>query len=320
MAPDCVIVSSMEFCVLIEPHNGASYLDQLRVAQCAEALGFTGFFRSDHLVAGDGDGLPGPTDTWVTLAGLSRETENIRLGSLMTSATFRHPSVLAVTVAQVDEMSDGRVEFGFGAGWWEREHAATGIDLFAPTERFDRFEEQLEIIDGLWKTPVGSAYSHAGAHFKLIDAPGLPKPVQAHIPVIIGGDGKRRTPAIAARWADEFNSGWDDPVNTAATFTRVKAACEAIGRDPQTLRLSTVQTLCAGASEADLARRAEAIGSSYEDLGSALIGNGDQLHEQIAAFAEVGVERIYVEINDLADLDHLEFFATEVFHLNTLES
>ena len=305
----------MEFCVLIEPHHGAGYLDQLRVARCAEELGFAGFFRSDHLIAGDGDGLPGPTDTWVTLGGLSRETDSIRLGSLMTSATFRHPSVLAVTVAQVDEMSGGRVEFGFGAGWWAREHNATGIDLFEATERFDRFEEQLEIIDGLWKTPVGGSYSHAGAHFTLVDSPALPKPVQAHIPVIIGGDGKKRTPAISARWADEFNSGWDDPVKTAATFTRVKKACQAIGRDPQTLRLSTVQTLCAGASEADLVRRAEAIGSTHEELSGALVGDGDRLREQIAAFADVGVERIYVEIIDLADLDQLEFFATEVFQL-----
>lgn len=302
----------MEFCVLIEPHNGAGYLDQLRVAQSAEALGFTGFFRSDHLIAGDGDGLPGPTDTWVTLAGLSRETESIRLGSLMTSATFRHPSVLAVTIAQVDAMSGGRVEFGFGAGWWAREHAATGIDLFAPAERFDRFEEQLEIIDGLWNTPIGTSYSHAGAHFTLVDAPALPKPVQTPIPVIIGGDGKRRTPAIAARWASEFNSGWDDPVKTAATFTRVKDACEAIGRDPHTLRLSTVQTLCAGASEADLVRRAEAIGTPHQELSGALVGDGNRLREQVAAFAAVGVERIYVEIIDPSDLDQLEYFATEL--------
>ena len=208
----------MDLRIFTEPQQGASYDDLLRIATATEQLGYDAFFRSDHyLVMGDGDGLPGPTDAWTTLAGLARETERIRLGTLVTSATFRHPGVLAIQVAQVDQMSGGRVELGLGAGWYGREHEAYGIPF--PEKRFGLLTEQLELVTGLWATPVGETYDFAGTHYSLVESPALPKPVQqgavrdgvrvpgaASVPVIVGGNGPRRTPALAARFASEYNA------------------------------------------------------------------------------------------------------------------
>ena len=261
--------------------------------------------------AGAENGIPGPTDIWITLAGLARETSTIRLGSLMTSATFRHPSVLAVTVAQVDQMSGGRVELGLGAGWWEREHAATGIELPDMQERFDRLAQQLETLDGLWNAPVGETYSFVGDAYRLDRAPGLPKPLQDGVPIIIGGDGKTRTPELAARWAQEFNSGWENPTVTRFHFDRVAMACERIGRDPSSLPRSTVQTLCAGDAVADREHRAVRIGVPLSEL-EGLIGDESDIRRRVADFETAGVDRLYVEILDLADLDHLDYFASAV--------
>jgi F420-dependent oxidoreductase-like protein len=193
--------------VFTEPQEGASYDRLRRVAQESEALGFDGFFRSDHLLAFEGDGLPGPTDAWATLAALARETSRVRLGTLVTSATFRLPGPLAVTVSQVDAMSDGRVELGLGAGWFDGEHRALGIPFPPTAERFERLEEQLAIVTGLWATPAGERFSFEGRHYHLVDNPALPRPVQdPHPPVIVGGAGPARTPRLAARYADEFNA------------------------------------------------------------------------------------------------------------------
>ena len=214
----------MELRVFIEPQQGASYADQLAIARKAEECGFPAFFRSDHLlVMGDGDGLPGPTDTWTTLAGLARDTTTIRLGTLVTSATFRHPGLLAVQVAQVDEMSGGRVELGLGAGWSEREHAAYGIPFPESVgERFDRLEEQLAIITGLWETPVGERFTHEGRHYTLVDSPALPKPVQTPVPIVIGGTGRRRTPELAGRYASDFNLPFVSVQESAGLFENVR--------------------------------------------------------------------------------------------------
>ena len=191
---------------MVEPELGASYADQLAVAQAAEQLGFSAFFRSDHYLPIKGDGLPGPTDSWVTLAAIARETTTIRLGTMVTSATFRYPGPLAISTAQVDEMSGGRVELGIGAGWLEAEHRAYGIPFPPLGERFDRLTEQLEIVTGLWATPIGTKFNYRGAYYGLTDSPALPKPAQRpHPPIIIGGLGAKRTPALAARFANEFN-------------------------------------------------------------------------------------------------------------------
>ncbi|HEY6800743.1 MAG TPA: LLM class F420-dependent oxidoreductase, partial [Agromyces sp.] len=227
----------MEYHVFTEPQQGASYDHQLAFAQAAERLGFDGFFRSDHyLHMGSGDPLPGPTDAWTTLAGLARETSRIRLGTLVSSVTYRQPSILAMQVAQVDAMSGGRAELGLGTGWFEREHRAYGIPF--PPKRFDLLEEQLEIVTGLWRTPVDETYSFDGAHYQLVDAPPLPKPAQERVPVIVGGAGPRRTPELAARFATEFNIGFRPEHAIAERFAGARAACERIGRDPGTLKLS----------------------------------------------------------------------------------
>ena len=256
----------MQYCVFTEPQQGASYHDQLAFAQAAERLGFDGFFRSDHIMGGsEGDALPGPTDAWLTLAALARETSRIRLGTLVTPATFRLPGMLAIQVAQVDAMSGGRVELGLGAGWFEREHLAYGIPF--PARRFDLLEEQLEVVTGLWSTPVGETYSFAGAHYTLTDAPALPKPVQARVPVIVGGNGPRRTPALAARFATEFNLGFPAVDEIPERIARVRAACEEIGRDPATLSFSLAMSTFAGANDAEIERRAASIGRSLDTAG-----------------------------------------------------
>ncbi|KQZ70492.1 MULTISPECIES: LLM class F420-dependent oxidoreductase [unclassified Nocardioides] len=303
----------MELRVFTEPQQGATYDDLLKVALAAERLGFGAFFRSDHYLGMGTEGLPGSTDAWTTLAGLARETTTIRLGTLMTSATFRHPGPLAVQVAQVDQMSRGRVELGIGAGWFEAEHSAYGIPFPSTKERFDRFEEQLAIITGLWATPVGERFSYDGATWPITDSPALPKPAQAKPPVLIGGLGKRRTPELAARYADEFNLPFVDEETTATQFGRVRAVCEAIDRDPASLHWSNALVLCVGRDEAEIKRRAEAIGREPDELReNGLAGTPDEAIAKIKRFEALGAERIYLQVLDLADLDHLEVVAAEV--------
>jgi F420-dependent oxidoreductase-like protein len=305
----------MDLRIFTEPQQGATYDDLLAVARAAEEQGFGAFFRSDHyLVMGEGDGLPGPTDAWTTLAGLARDTSTIRLGTLMTSATFRHPGVLAIQVAQVDQMSRGRVEIGLGAGWFEQEHAAYGIPFPSTKERFDRFEEQLAIINGLWATPEGERFSYEGAHHTLVDSPALPKPVQSpRPPVLVGGKGRRRTPALAARFADEFNLPFTPVEEHREMYDRVRAACEEIGRDPDELTYSNALVLCCGRDENEVRRRAGAIGRDPDELRrDGLAGTPEELLHRIGQYAEAGASRPYLQVLDLADLEHLELVAAEV--------
>ncbi len=304
---------TIELRVFTEPQQGATYDDLLAVARTAEDLGFGAFFRSDHYLTMGGHGLPGPTDAWTTLAGLARDTSTIRLGTLMTSATFRHPGVLAIQVAQVDQMSGGRVELGLGAGWFSQEHTAYGIPFPETKERFDRYAEQLELITGLWATPTGETYDFAGQHYRLTDSPALPKPAQAKPPVLIGGLGKQRTPALAARHADEFNLPFVDETTTAEQFGRVRAACEAIDRDPDDLTYSNALVLCVGSDEAEIARRAAAIGREVDELRTnGLAGTPAEVVDKIGRYGELGAQRIYLQTLDLSDLDHLRLVADEV--------
>jgi F420-dependent oxidoreductase-like protein len=301
--------------IFTEPQQGASYDDLLRVAKATEDAGYDAFFRSDHYLAmGDGDGLPGPTDAWITLAGLARETQRIKLGTLVSPVTFRNPGVLAITVAQVDQMSGGRVELGIGAGWYAAEHTAYGIPFPALGERFARYEEQLEIITGLWDVPDGGTFSFSGKYFTLADSPALPKPLQRpRPPVIIGGNGPRRTPRLAAKFADEYNIPFSRLDDTAAAFGRVREACAAAGRHETSMIYSAAQTVCCGRSEAELDRRARAIGMKPDELReSGLAGTPDEVARKIEKFAEIGAEHIYLQVLDLQDLDHLELLAAEV--------
>jgi len=302
----------MRLVVFTEPQFGASYLDLLRVARHAEELGFDGFFRSDHfLTMSNGDGLPGPTDAWATLAGLARETSRLRLGTLVTSATFRLPGPLAITVAQVDQMSEGRVELGLGAGWYEREHEAYGIPFPPLGERFDRLAEQLAIITGLWANPLGSSFDFTGTHYRVRQSPGLPKPVQRPgPPIIVGGLGAKRTPALAARYADEFNVPFA-PLDVAREqYARVADESQrqgraASGRAP--LTLSTAQPIACGRTDAEARQRADRLGHTPR-----LFGPPDQVVETIGQYADLGVTRIFLQVLDLSDLDHLDVIAASI--------
>ncbi|MGD9531306.1 MAG: LLM class F420-dependent oxidoreductase, partial [Pseudonocardia sp.] len=296
----------MDLRIFTEPQMGASYADQLRVARAAEDAGYDAFFRSDHLLAmGNGSGEPGPTDSWVTLGALAVQTSRIRLGTLVTSATFRLPGPLAVAVAQVDAMSGGRVELGLGAGWFEAEHAAYGVPFPGVRERFDRLTEQLEIVTGLWTTPPGERYSFAGTHYTLDDSPALPKPVQRpRPPVIVGGQGPTRTPALAARFADEINVPFAGIDAVAAMFGRVDAACREIGRDPGELVRSAALTIAVGRDDAEVARRAKAIGQDAADLRAhGLAGTVAEVVDRLGRWREAtGITRIYLQLLDMSDL------------------
>jgi F420-dependent oxidoreductase-like protein len=306
----------MDLRIFTEPQQGATYDDLLRVARTTEDAGYDAFFRSDHyLKMGDGDGLPGPTDAWLTLAGLARETRRIRLGTLVTAATFRHPGPLAISVAQVDQMSGGRVEFGIGAGWYDEEHTAYGLTLPPLKERFDRYAEQLAVITGLWRTPVGETFSYAGEHYTLVDSPALPKPVQSPAPpVIIGGGGKKRTPALAAKYADEFNLPFVDADTALAQFRRVDAAAEAIGRDPKEILHSIALVSAVGRDEAEVTRRAAAIGREVDELrATGLAGTAAEVVDRIGQWREkTGITRLYLQLLDLSDLGQIEFIASDV--------
>jgi len=303
----------MDLRIFTEPQQGATYDTLLTIARATEDLGFDAFFRSDHYMRmGDGDGLPGPTDAWITLAGLARETKRIRLGTLMTAATFRLPGVLAIQVAQVDAMSGGRVDFGLGAGWFEEEHAAYGIPF--PREKFDRLEEQLEILTGLWATPEGATFRYDGRHYSLSHSPALPKPAQRpHPPILIGGFGAKRTPTLAARFADEFNIPFGSTEASVQQFDRVRAALVEHGRSADDLVFSNALVACVGKDDAEVARRAAAIGREPAELKeNGLAGSPAEVVDKIGRYAEIGSSRVYLQILDLEDLDHLELIATQV--------
>ncbi|MFD1717818.1 LLM class F420-dependent oxidoreductase [Georgenia deserti] len=302
----------MDLRVFTEPQQGASYDDHVAMAQRAEQLGYDAFFRSDHyLRMGGGDPRPGPTDSWTTLAGLARETSTIRLGTLVSSATFRFPGVLAVQVAQVDAMSGGRVELGLGTGWFEAEHKALGIPF--PDKRFGLLEEQLEILTGLWSTPEGESYSFSGEHYQLTDNPALPRPVQSPLPIIIGGNGPRRTPRVAARYAAEYNQSFPAKDAIGPQIGRVRAAAEAAGRAGEDLVYSVALVACVGRDEAEIARRAEAIGREVGELReNGLAGTPAEVVDGIGALAELGITRVYLQCLDMTDLEMLDLIAAEV--------
>lgn len=307
-------MTALEFAVFTEPQQGASYDDLLAAARTTEDAGFDAFFRSDHyLVMGDGNGLPGPTDAWITLAGLARETSRVRLGTLVTAATFREPGPLAIAVAQVDLMSGGRVEFGLGAGWYSREHEAYGLRFPSVGERFDRFAEQLEVITGLWATDGG--FSFSGKHYEVSDSPGLPKPAQRPgPPVIIGGVGAKRTPDLAARFAAEFNVAFQSLDVAVTQFGRVDEACRRVERDPATMRRSLAQVVCVGRDDAEVSRRAAAIGRDVDELKeNGLAGTPAQVVDKLGRLREAtGLVRVYLQVLDLSDLAHIELIGAEV--------
>ena len=305
----------MKLRIFTEPQQGASYLDLLAVAQRAEKLGFDAFFRSDHYqrMGTHFDGMPGPSDAWITLAGIARETSTIRLGTLVNSSTFRNPGVLAISIANVDAMSNGRVELGLGAGWYLDEHRSYGIPFPALGERFERLGEQLAIVTGLWGTPVGETFDHTGKHYEIVNSPALPKPVQSPLPIIIGGGGPKKTPALAARYAAEFNMPFQSIERFSAQCERVRGACESINRDPSTLVYSSALVACVGSTDAEIARRAAAIGREVEELRqNGACGTPAEVIEKLRSWSAAGADRIYLQMLDLSDLDQLDLIAAEV--------
>lgn len=305
----------MRLCVFTEPQQGATYDELLRVAQAAEAFGYDGFFRSDHYLSmGDGSGLPGPSDAWTTLAGLARETSRVRLGTLVSPATFRHPGPLAIAVAGVDQMSGGRAELGLGAGWFAAEHTAYGIGFPDVATRYDLFAEQLAIIDGLWQTPAGQRFDFDGTHYQLQDSPALPKPVQRpRVPIILGGEGKKRSAALAAAHADEYNSAFRPVAESGQIFDRVRTAVAEAGRDAGSMTYSVAQVICVGRDDAELRRRASRLGRDLDELrANGLAGTPVEVVAKLGEFAGTGASRVYLQLMDLTDLDQLELIAAEV--------
>ena len=305
----------MRLRIFTEPQQGATYDQLLGIAATAEEEGFDAFFRSDHyLRMGQGDPGAGPSDAWTTLAGLARDTTTIRLGTLVSSLTFRYPGVLAIQVANVDAMSGGRVELGLGTGWFQQEHRAYGIEFPPLKERFERLEEQLEIVRGLWTTPPGEAYDFAGTHYRLADSPALPKPTQRpHPPIVIGGGGPRKTPRLAATYASEYNLPFQSPDAAAAAFERVRNACTAIGRDPEELSYSAAVVVCCGTDDAEVERRAARIGRQPDELRkNGAAGTPDDVVATIERYAEIGADRLYLQVLDVDDLDHVRLLGREV--------
>ena len=312
----------MEVCISAE---GATYDVESALARCAEDCGFAGYFRADHLMrAGTDDPAALATDVWVSMAGLARETQRIRLGSVMTCSTFRYPAHLAIIVAQVDAMSGGRIELGIGAGSSPAEHVALGIQLDDIGTRFDRLEEQLELIKAIWSTPLDEELDFDGDHYRIQGYPARVEPAQSPFPpIIIGGHGPKRTPRLAARFADEFNIDWVTPEQAAAAYERIDRACEAAGRDPASLARSVSLVLCCATGDRELERRREAtrrgMGEGEEQaLDDGAHGKPQQVVDRIGEFVEVGVSRVYLEVYDMTDLDQLALVAQEVMpHLAT---
>jgi len=306
----------MRFAIMLEPQQGLSYADQLAVAQRAEAAGFEAFFRSDHYESFPGPGNLPTTDAWSVLAGLARETSTIHLGTLVSPVTYRLPGPFAKVVTTVDEMSGGRVEVGFGAGWHELEHARHGIPFPPIAERADMLEESLTIVRGLWEEPDG--WSYAGAHWTVTDALFRAKPVQRPRPrILVGGSGSARGVRIAARHADEFNITDSKPESIRTRYADLAAACRAIGRDPASITRSAMIGTLVGRDGAELADRREAIYAGFAERAEGeawlarhepnwIVGTPADAAERIAQLAALGVERLMLQDfvpRDLAMID-----------------
>jgi F420-dependent oxidoreductase-like protein len=308
---------------MIEPQQGLSYAEQLEIARLAERLGFEAFFRSDHYRS-----FPGPddnptTDAWTVLAGIARETTRIRLGTLVSPVTFRHPGSFAKVVTTADEMSGGRIEVGVGAGWNEPEHTRLGLAFPEIVERADLMEDELAILHGLWEEPDG--WSFEGKKLRIESASFAPKPVQRpHPPIIVGGEGSPRSLRLAARYADEYNMSSSDPDSCAEAFVRLDEECRRIDRDPAAVAHSVMAGLLIGRDEAELAGRVQAqlaiVGEAGTDAEAWLktrrkrwvAGTPTEARAMVARLEAAGAQRIILQ--DLLPRDHgmIELAAREL--------
>lgn len=310
----------MRFCLMIEGNEDVGWGDWLTLADACERLGLEGLFRSDHYLSVHDPSGRGSTDAWTTIAALAARTERIRLGTLVSPATFRHPSVLAKCVATADHISGGRVELGVGAGWYESEHRAHGFSFRSPADRFALLEEQLAVVYGLFTQP---AFSHSGVNYALEHCVFLPKPFQRpHPPIIIGGNAGPRLADLVARYATEFNSNQGSPDDCHRRFGRIRRGAEAVGRDPQAITTSVMTGCIVGATRRDFLRRVDQTArwmrSDVRTLLDAaapawILGTPQQAVEKLRAFRQAGVERIMLQHNLHRDTESIELLATEVF-------
>jgi F420-dependent oxidoreductase-like protein len=301
--------------IFTEPQQGASYDQLLAVATTAEECGFGAFFRSDHVLKmGSVSGLPGVTDAWITLAGLARDTSTIRLGTLVTPVTFRQIGMFAVTAAQVDQMSGGRVDVGLGAGWFGDEHSAFGVPFPQIRARYDLLEDQLAVLHGAWNAPAGETFEYQGLTGAVSIAVDTVRPAQRpHPPIVLGGGAGPRSTRLAVAYANEYNSSFVPMEEMREIHDRIRQACEQAGRDPASIVYSTPQVLCCGSTEAEVERRAAAIGREPAELReNGLAGTPAEVLDKLGRLAELGAERFYLQVLDLDDLDHLRLIADEV--------
>ena len=302
----------MRLRVLLEPHHGATYAQIRDLAQAAEQGGFDAFFRSDHYLGIDAnDTTYQPTDSWTTLAGLALQTERVRIGTLVNASTFRLPGQLAVEVATVDQMSGGRAELGIGAAWYEREHQYFGIPFPPLGERFDRLEEQLAILTGIWDTRPGERFSFDGKHYQVQDCVSIPR-WASRPKIIIGGAGAKRTPTLAARYADEFNGALGlDVRERYANFRRI--CQDVVGRDPAEVRLSATLPVCIGSDPADLERRKESLGEpGARLLAAGVTGTAGDVIRAIEDLAGQGADTVYFHLYGPGDVEHVRLLGSEV--------
>jgi F420-dependent oxidoreductase-like protein len=303
----------MRVCLMVEGQESVSWEQWVALAQACEAHGLDGLFRSDHYLSVDGHFERGSLDAWTTLAGLAAVTSTLRLGTLVSPATFRHPSVLAKSVVTVDHISGGRVELGIGAGWHEPEHTRLGFPFPPTRERIDALAEQLEIVHRSWGE---EPFSFDGEHFRLVDADPRPKPVQRpHPPLIVGGSAGPRSAALAARWADEYNTVYATPDECRERRARVAAACEREGREP--IPFSLMTGVLIGADRDELHARAERLAALRgEELPGGdpaayvaarppgwIVGTPDEAVAQLRALADAGVARVMLQHHLHAELD-----------------
>jgi F420-dependent oxidoreductase-like protein len=313
----------MEICLMIEGQEGVTWEQWLALARTCERLGFDGLFRSDHYLSFDRPEARGTLDAWTTLAGLAAVTERIRLGTMVSPATFRHPSVLAKSVVTADHISGGRVELGMGAGWFEREHEGFGFPFPSAAERFDVLAEQVEIVHRLWDRDEGEV-SFEGAHYRLDAVEALPKGVQdPHPRLILGGGAGPRAAALAARWADEYDVVYVGPTETRAARGRLAGACEAIGRDPASLRLSLMTGAVIAVDRRQLAQRVAAVMEREGESGDVgdtieawredrIVGTVDDVLARLTDYARAGVQRVLLQHLVHEDLEMLELIGAEI--------
>lgn len=311
----------MRYCVMAEGQEGVAWERWLALAEACERLGFEALFTSDHYLSEKGLPERGSSDAWTVLAALAARTSRLRLGTLVSPVTFRHPTLLAKIASTVDHISGGRVDLGLGAGWWVEEHRTHGFPFPPTEERFDLLEQQLEVVHGLF---TQETFSFEGRHYSLENCSFVPKPVQdPHPPIIVGGEGGPRMARLVARWADEFNTVGGSPEEVGQRIARVREAVEAAGRDPGEVTTSYMTWCFVGADEREFrakverARHYDPGAGDFDDYladleDDCILGTPERAAGRIAEYEAAGVQRFILNHELWDDLEMLELLAAEV--------